>query len=65
MPTTIELPVGGMTCAHCERAVREAILARDPSAKVKVDVAAGCVSAETTLTSDALAAAIREAGYTT
>ena len=24
---TTELPVGGMTCAHCERAVREAIAA--------------------------------------
>ena len=63
MPTTTELAVGGMSCAHCERAVREAIVARDPAAKVEVDLAAGRVRAETTLPPGALAAAIREAGY--
>ena len=65
MPTTTEIAVGGMTCAHCERALREAIAARDPGAKVQVDLAAGRVRAETTLAPDALAAAIREAGYNT
>jgi copper chaperone len=64
MPTT-ELTVGGMTCAHCERAVREAIAARDASARVEVDLAAGRVRADTRLPPEEVAAAIREAGYTT
>lgn len=63
MPTT-ELAVGGMTCAHCERAVREAIAALDGSARVEVDLAAGWVRAETRLSPEDVAAAIREAGYT-
>ena len=61
---TTELPVGGMTCAHCERTVREAIAAEDPDAVVQVDLAAGRVRAVTRLTPEALAAAIRGAGYT-
>ena len=63
MPTT-ELAVGGMSCAHCERAVREAIASRDPGARVEVDLAAGRVRTETRLTPEEVAAAIREAGYT-
>lgn len=63
MPIT-ELAVGGMNCAHCERAVREAIASRDPGARVEVDLAAGRVRTETRLTPEEVAAAIREAGYT-
>lgn len=69
MPTTelpvIEMTVGGMSCAHCERAVREAIAARDASAVVELDLATGRLRARTRLDREALAAAIREAGYTT
>lgn len=61
---TTELAVGGMSCAHCERAIREAIAARDPEARVEVDLVAGRVRAETRVPLEELAAAIREAGYT-
>ena len=64
MPIT-ELTVGGMTCAHCERAVREAIATRDPAARVEVDLAAGRVRVDSRLEAGLLAEAIREAGYTT
>ena len=59
----ITMQVQGMTCGHCVRAVTEAIAARDPAAKVAVDLAAGTVRAETTLPAAAVAAAIREEGY--
>ena len=64
MPTT-ELTVGGMTCAHCERAVRKAIAVEDPGAVVRVDLATNRVRVETRLAPDALAAIIRATGYTT
>jgi copper chaperone len=60
---TTELRVSGMTCGHCVRAVTTAIQARDPAAKVEVDLAAGLVKAETRLGREDLAAAIEGEGY--
>ncbi|MGK7868481.1 heavy-metal-associated domain-containing protein [Falsiroseomonas sp. E2-1-a20] len=60
---TQDLHVSGMTCGHCARAVTTAIQARDPAAKVEVDLAAGRVKAETSLSRADLAAAITGEGY--
>jgi len=60
----ITLPVQGMTCGHCEKAVTAAIKTRDPAAVVRVDRPAGMVHATTRLPRSELAAAIAEEGYT-
>lgn len=57
------LHVTGMTCGHCVRAVTTAIQARDPAARVEVDLAAGLVKAESRLSQEDLAAAITAEGY--
>lgn len=58
------LEVRKMTCNHCVRAVTAAVHARDPDAKVEVDLAHGTVRIDGR-TSDAstVADAIREEGY--
>lgn len=56
--------VQGMTCGHCEKAVRQALLAVDPEASVQIDRTSGDVQVQSTATHDALAAAIQEEGYT-
>jgi copper chaperone len=58
------LEVRKMTCNHCVRAVTAAVHARDPGAKVEVDLAHGTVRIDGR-TSDAntVADAIREEGY--
>lgn len=56
--------VSGMTCGHCVRAVTVAIQEIDPAAVVRVDLAAGLVTAHTGAASDRIAAAIRGEGYT-
>ena len=57
--------VTGMTCSHCERAVTAELSKLDGVTRVAVDVAAGTVITESveTLTLDAVAAAVDEAGY--
>ncbi len=55
--------VKGMTCAHCERAVTQAIQARDADARVRVDLARGLVEVEAALEAEAIREAIREEGY--
>ncbi len=56
--------VQGMTCGHCEKAVRQALLATDPDAHVQIDRSTGDVRVQSTATRDALAGAIRAEGYT-
>ncbi|KAF1018907.1 MAG: Copper chaperone CopZ [Paracidovorax wautersii] len=59
------LDVQGMTCGHCEKAVTRAILQLDLQAQVRITREANRVEvANTPLAREALAAAIREAGYT-
>lgn len=60
---TLTLQVEGMTCQHCVRAVTAAIQARDPGAKVAVDLASGSVSVETALDRAAVAATVAGEGY--
>jgi len=61
---TEELKVSGMTCGHCVRAVTLAIQARDPQARVQVDLPAGLVRADTTLDRAELTALVTAEGYT-
>jgi copper chaperone len=60
----IEVKVQGMTCGHCVQAVTRAIQARDPQARVQVDLAAGTLRAETSLPREAVAAVVTAEGYT-
>jgi copper chaperone len=57
------LKVEGMTCGHCEGAVRRAILTRDPAAAVAIDRAAGEVRVSGARDAAALIAAIAAEGY--
>ncbi|MDH0361967.1 heavy-metal-associated domain-containing protein [Comamonas aquatica] len=56
--------VQGMTCGHCERAVKQAVAQVDAQATTTVDLATGRVVVHSSCTREALAQAIREEGYT-
>jgi copper chaperone len=55
--------VTGMTCGHCERAVKTAVQQIDPQAVVKIDRAANRVDVDSAQPREALAKAIAEEGY--
>ena len=59
-----QFTVTGMTCNHCEMAVTRAIKQLDGSAEVKIDRPNNRVQVDSTQPREALAAAIREEGYT-
>lgn len=56
--------VQGMTCGHCERAVKQAVAQIDAQATTTVDLVTGRVVVHSSCTREALAQAIREEGYT-
>ena len=60
----LDLVVHGMTCAHCARAVTEALATVPGVAGVQVDLAAGTVHVEGTPDEHATRAAIEAEGYT-
>ncbi|WP_312935837.1 heavy-metal-associated domain-containing protein [Pseudomonas sp.] len=55
--------VQGMTCGHCVKAVTAAVQAQDPTAEVKVDLAARQVSVKSPLAAQQILESIREEGY--
>lgn len=55
--------VKGMTCAHCERAVIQAIQDREAGATVAVDLEAGLVRVEGQLDAASIREAIETEGY--
>ena len=55
--------VQGMSCGHCVRAITQALQARDPSASVRVDLAAQEVGVESALSADEVISLISEEGY--
>ena len=55
--------VQGMTCGHCEMAVKRAVLQVDPAAQVQIDRAQGKVEVESQQPRETLAHAIAEEGY--
>ena len=64
--TTTTWSVQGMTCGHCVNAVTEEISAIPGVSDVAVDLATGLVTvtADADPSTDAVAAAVDEAGYT-
>ena len=58
---TLDIP--NMSCGHCVRAITQAVTAADPAAQVQVDLAQRQVQVETTVSRDAVVAALTEAGY--
>lgn len=55
--------VEGMTCAHCEKAVTQALLALDPQASVAINRSQNEVCVLSEKTRDALAQTIVNEGY--
>ena len=55
--------VTGMTCGHCEMAVKRAVKAADPQAEVTIDRAQNKVEVQSEQPREALAKAIAEEGY--
>lgn len=62
-PNELVFQVKGMSCGHCVRAVTQAVQARDPQARVEVDLPTGRVAIHSTLDRAAAAQAIAEEGY--
>jgi copper chaperone len=60
---TIEFNVEGMSCQHCVSAVTKAIRERDAAAEVRIDLAAGKVTVESSASVETLKEAIDDAGY--
>lgn len=56
--------VTGMTCGHCEQAVRRALTRLDPQAQVQIDRSQNLVQVDSEQPRQALAQAIAEEGYT-
>lgn len=56
--------VQGMTCGHCERAVKQAVTQLDAQATTTVELATGRVVVQSSCTREALVQAIQEEGYT-
>ena len=59
----LRFQVQGMTCGHCVQSVTKAVHAVDAQAQVQVDLADKSVSVEGSDRKDAIAEAIRTAGY--
>jgi copper chaperone len=55
--------VTGMTCGHCEMAVKRALKQVDPQAEVTIDRAHNQVQVDSSQPREALAHAIAEEGY--
>jgi copper chaperone len=55
--------VSGMTCGGCVRSVTNAITARDATAKVEVDLPAGIVTVDGSLSEDTVKDAVEGAGF--
>jgi len=64
MPTLpmLTLDVPDMSCAHCERTVKEAVATVAPEARVRVDLAAHRVTVEGAEAAPVIAA-LADAGY--
>jgi len=62
--STVALTIGGMSCQHCVRAVREALEAVPGVSVERVDIGTAAVTFDPAQSSpQAIAAAVSEAGY--
>ena len=59
----LNLNVDGMTCGHCEQAVKNAVLEIDAEAAVQIDRIKGQVKIQTEAQTDSIVKAIEEEGY--
>ena len=59
----MEFNIPAMSCGHCVRAITEAVQQADPAAQVTVDLPTKQVTVQSTQPRDALAHALKEAGY--
>jgi copper chaperone len=57
--------VQGMTCGHCEKAIKRAIARVDPQAEVKIDLSSQQVEVLSNQERAVLAKAMEEEGYAT
>lgn len=65
MPSpSIEIQIEGMTCAHCQRAVEQAISRVKGVDRVAVDLQLGKATVSGTCDQPAVLAAIEDEGYT-
>jgi copper chaperone len=55
--------VTGMTCGHCEMAVKRALQQADPQAEISIDRTQNLVSVQSDKAREELAKAIAEEGY--
>lgn len=60
----VSFTVNDMTCNHCVSTVNKAVLAVDPKAEVKIDLASKHVDIQSDQPASEFAHAIEEAGYT-
>lgn len=62
--TTSSYTVTGMTCGHCVSSVTEEVSELDGVTEVQVDLATGTLTVTGSATTEAVLAAVVEAGYT-
>lgn len=62
-PLVIELTVNDMTCGGCVASISRVIKGLDPDAKVDADVSTKRVKIDSVVDTDAVVAAIANAGY--
>jgi copper chaperone len=61
--TILNLMVTGMTCGHCERAVKQAIKDVDANATIEIKRTENLVIVDTAETTETIVAAITAEGY--
>lgn len=59
----IELTINDMTCGGCVASITRVVTGLDPAATVTADVAARRITIDSPLATDAVVAAISDAGY--
>ena len=58
-----KLNISGMTCSHCQKAVKDALASVPGSANVEVDLSAGEATVEGTADLQTLIRAVENEGY--
>lgn len=59
----MEFTIPAMSCGHCVRAITDTVLRTDPAAHVTIDLPSKRLTVQTTQTPDAVATALKAAGY--
>lgn len=59
----MELKIENMTCGGCVKSVTKVLHTIDPNARVEADLAAHCITMETSAAQEAVLQALEKAGY--